>query len=113
MNPIADPQPIHDIAQPGANSVGRPEHSNVPIHAAPSSAPAAANPIAGGSLARPIPAAPQPQQPEEPAKEPPQLTPAVAKKPAGPAKPIIEITLAVLVALGLAAAAYLAFRKSS
>ncbi len=101
---------------PGGDQLGNPvTFADIAVKPAPGAAPAPTNPImASGMASAPAPAAPT----KDPAldkdlKAANQAAKKIDKPKNTMAKPVIAITIAVLVGLGLCAAAYFAFSKSS
>lgn len=112
MKPPAAQQPIHDVAPPN-DSVGNPEQfAHIPVHEAPRSA----NPIAGGTpVAAPEPAAKEakPEEVDEKVlKDVNKEVKAASRKTPQPVKPLVAISVAILAAVVLSAAAVFAFRSS-
>ena len=117
--PQAPPvQPIHDVAPPPTNSLGNPENlANIPVHQAPGEQPSASQPAAQMPAAAPV----QPTQAQ--AEDIDKVLKDVNKdvkaedKPKKVQKssnrPILAITMAIIVGLALSAAAYYAYNSAN
>ena len=104
--------PIHDVAPP-RDSLGNPEHlANIPVRQAPNQTQSAQNPISASDAQKD----PEPHQEakkddmDKVLKDVNKEVKATSQKPWQPSKPVLEITLAIFVAVALSAAAVFAFR---
>jgi len=126
MQPNNQPQPIRDVT-PSRDSLGNAEGVGaIPVRQAPDQQAQSTNPLMASRVqpaaqAPPVSEAPQPMKTEDienVLKEVNQDVKQTEKKPVKPpkaksAKPVIAITLAVILAAGLCYAAYLAFKSSN